>query len=115
MTRFFILEGHTPREVFTSLEWGDWIEAANRMVAHDVFERGVSVVTSFTGVDTGTEDDPRIFESRVFLGLFHGAVVWTSTWDDAVQAHEELRQRVIKSLGATDGNPPKAPANDEAE
>jgi hypothetical protein len=51
------------------------------------------VSTVLIGVNHADADNPRLYETMVFPGGGHHAVR-TTTWDDAVEAHE----RVVASL-----------------
>lgn len=98
----YILDGHTPVPVASILEWGQWFEKANRVVAKDKVN-GVEVSTVFLGLDHQWGDGPPLlFETMIFGGP-HDEDQWRySTWDEAVTGHvaalKLARQTAIQLL-----------------
>lgn len=87
----FILDtdGRTPVPCPNVLEWANWFEDADRVVAQ-IDRDGVRVSTVFLGIDHRFDADgpPLIFETMIFGGE-HDEEQWRySTWDEAMAGHE---------------------------
>jgi hypothetical protein len=82
----YILRGKTPVPVKGLFEWGEWMQTADRRVAHDDID-GVSVSTVFLGLDHGFgHGAPKLFETMVF-GLDDDYQERYSTWAEAEAGH----------------------------
>jgi hypothetical protein len=77
------------------MEWAKWFEKIDRRrVGRDEFG-DVSVSTVFLGVDYGFGGGPPIlFETMVFGGALDGEIERYSTWDEAVEGHKKMIERV---------------------
>jgi hypothetical protein len=74
--KHYTLDGKTPLLATDFGEWALWFETANRRVAFTQL-KNVSVSTVFLGTDQALlpGDPPLLFETKVFGGQGHGAVV----------------------------------------
>ncbi|MEH2331546.1 hypothetical protein [Nostoc sp.] len=97
MTLFYKLEGHTPVSV-NFKEWAIWRTTANTQVMVSVVYDCISVSTVFLGINIGTAEQPKIFESLVAGGSCDREKRFYSTWDEAVQGHYDL---IIQSIATT--------------
>ena len=57
------------------------------------------VSTVFLQIDHAWEGQPLLFETMVFEGIFDMESERTSTWDEAVEAHERMCERVRQGAG----------------
>lgn len=98
----FILKGHELVAVTDPIEWGKWMETANRGVCHTYITPKVAVSTVFIGMNMnfGREGSPILFESMVF-----GFHPWNeevmgrySTWRGAELGHEETVRKIDRTL-----------------
>ena len=97
-SRFYILDGHTPRPVKTVEAWARWFEKSQRQVAFtDLTYATVSTV--FLGVDHRyfSEGPPILFETMVFGNSggdfpeeLDGKLQRYATWDEAEAGHAEM-------------------------
>lgn len=93
---YYILEGHEPKEC-DLMTWAMWFEKADRKVAQT--EKGkVYVSTVFLGLDHqfGTNGPPLLFETLVFGGGYNDDMEQYSTWDEAVEGHKLMCDKVFK-------------------
>ena len=104
---WMLMEDHTTRVTTNVVEWAQWFEKADRVVAQ-VEQDGFFISTVFIGINHNWgEGPPHIFETMVFYGP--GADTETidmlraSTWDDAVAQHNAMvrkhltaRQSIVK-------------------
>jgi hypothetical protein len=92
----YILDGHTPVEATSLLEWAEWTEKNReaRRVAIDMIDN-VKVSTVFLGLDHNWGDGPPIlFETMIFGGPSDGFQDRCSTWEEA----EAMHLKAIKML-----------------
>lgn len=97
LTPYYKLDGHTPIPVDFE-EWAAWRTTANTQVILSVIHSFISVSTVFTGINIGTVEKPKIFESLVTGGSCDREKRFYSTWDEAVQGHYGL---IIQSIATT--------------
>jgi hypothetical protein len=88
--RYYVLDGHEPREA-KLLEWGRWFEdIRNRRVAETALGP-VRVSTIFIGLDHSFGDGPPVlFETMIFGGDRDGEQWRYCTWAEAELGHMEL-------------------------
>jgi len=94
---YYILRGHEPVEVATTLEWGRFMEQSElRIVAQDRVGRYL-VSTVFLGMDHNWgEGPPLFFETMVFTNT-EGNDCWRfSTWEQAEEWHHAVVRRLIR-------------------
>lgn len=88
------LNGHTPEPVDCLIEWGEFMENADRKVALTEIN-GIFISTVFLGLDHNHAGGrPYLFETMTFVD---GQGEWQdrcSTWDEAEQMHAQMCQRV---------------------
>lgn len=101
----YILVGKVPQPVEDLLDWARWYEAGNRRVAQTKIKDS-TVSTVFLGMDMNfhflrmqPDSKPLFFETMVFGGHEDGYCERTSTWDEAVAAHNECCKQVKRSVG----------------
>jgi len=91
----YILDGHRAVSCPDLETWGRWLETADRVVAQTTVRDGVDVSTVFIGLDHQFGNgSPLLFETMVFR---HGDGQDTdrySTWDEAVNGHQRMVERV---------------------
>lgn len=97
LNRYYKLEEHTPIAVDFE-EWAAWRTTANTQVILSVIHSSISVSTVFTGINIGTVEQLKIFESLVTGGSCDREKRFYSTWDEAVQGHYDL---IIQSIATT--------------
>ena len=90
-----ILAGHSVVVCNDILEWGRWLETADRTVA-DTTVWGERVSTVFLGIDYSFDDGPPLwFETMVFgVSPLGGVQVRYTTWDEAEAGHTAIVERV---------------------
>ncbi|WP_375515026.1 hypothetical protein [uncultured Nostoc sp.] len=97
MTHYYKLDEHTPVAVDFE-EWVVWRITANTQVILSVVHDCISVSTIFLGINLGTAEQPKIFESLVVGGSCDREKRLYSTWDEAVQGHYDL---IVQSIATT--------------
>jgi hypothetical protein len=87
------------------LEWGRWMETAERRVAQDKDEQDehglkICVSTIFLGVDHRHWGDgpPILWETMVFGGVLDGAQERYTSLEEALVGHQEMCARVSETL-----------------
>jgi len=99
VTDKFILDGHTPVQVFDLMEWARWYETSQevRRVALDYVGR-VEISTVFLSMDHGwvPNQPPVLFETLVRFGggIFEDAMMRYATWAEAEEGHQFMLQCV---------------------
>ncbi len=94
----YILEGKEPKVVEDVLEWGKWLETAERHVAETKLPNGVRVSTVFLRLDHGfSGGKPILFETMIFGGEHDQYQERYATWDEAESGHK-------KALALVEGN-----------
>lgn len=97
MGQFFKLapDGRTPVPCENHLEWygshltGIFTSGVRGQVAHT--DLGVTIVhTSFWGGPTAPSGKVALFKTECYLGPYAGRIYATSTWEDALQLHEQI-------------------------
>ena len=98
MEGMYILKGKEIIPCPDIIEWGKWMETANRRVARETF--GYSdVSTIFLGIDLHHGDGPPLlFETLVFGGDLSDEMDRYSTWDEAVLGHKAMVDRVKNEI-----------------
>jgi len=95
------LEGHEPVPVDDLLEWGAWLQTADRHVALDIFG-DVRVSTVFLGLDHSFGGGaPLLFETMVFGGPLDGEQERYHTWDEAEAGHKLMIEKVRPAPAAS--------------
>ena len=95
MTDKYILVGHDAVPERSLMKWAKWFEKAERIVAKSNCG-GVFVSTVFLGINHQFgEGLPLLFETMVFG---ENMMERYSTWDEAVNGHERMCQKVRKQL-----------------
>lgn len=88
MSKYYILEDKTPVQVAGVKEWAEKFQGSSS-VARDTFGK-VLVSTVFLGLDhSWTGGKPLLFETMIFGGKHDGYQTRCSTWDEAIEQHEE--------------------------
>jgi len=88
---YWRLEGHKPVPCKDVIEWAKSFDNANRVVRQDTI--GLTLVsTVFMAIDHsfGASRTPLLFETMVFVDSKDYDCRRTSTWDEALAAHEEV-------------------------
>lgn len=109
MRENYILEDQKIIKVDNLLTWQIWFQEADRTVKKTQIDTDVEVSTVFLGVDhQWSTGPPLLFETMVFGGEFDQDQYRYSTWDEAVQGHNQIVEKVMA------GNPSlsKGGAND---
>ena len=90
----YILKGKSPILCDNLLEWGEWIEGANRKVKFTKL-KGCKVSTLFLGLDYSfAGGPPLLFETMVFGGPLDGSQHRYSTWEEAEEGHKKMVKTV---------------------
>jgi len=89
MTDKFILDGQTPVECPDLIEWGQWMQTADRHVAKTKINDNVKVSTVFLGLDHSFgEGPPLLFETMIFGGEHDQYMERFETWEQAETGHK---------------------------
>jgi len=101
MSDKYILDGHDVVPVDDLLEWGRWLQTANRVVAKDDLPSGTYVSTVFLGLDYnhGFGSHPQLFETMVFGGPLDSEMDRYSTWREAEAGHAAMLARAKEAEG----------------
>jgi len=92
---YYILVGRDVIPAISVMTWVRWFNEADRTVART--DLGYALVsTVFLGLDHNIlgEGPPKLFETLVFGGPLDGEMVRYSTWDEAVEGHDAMLNRV---------------------
>jgi hypothetical protein len=110
MEAYFVLDerGEAQRERDIDA-WTRWFEQADRSIARTVVTPQVTVLTTFSGIDSSEEarEAPLLFETRVFGGVLDGEEAHHATRAEALTAHSALAN------WSRIGNAPDAGVNEE--
>jgi hypothetical protein len=103
MSDLYKLVNRQPVRCRDLLEWGRWMETADRRVAHSNLAGGVNVSTVFLGLDHNfSGGTPLLFETMVFGGEYNHYQERCSTWEQAEQQHARavfmVADRLHKSI-----------------
>ena len=94
MTDKYILDGHNVVVCDDLIKWAEWFEVADRTVARTKIGV-VKISTVFLGLDHQfSGGKPLLFETLVFGGELDGEMDRYSTWDEALNGHEKMVERV---------------------
>src|SRR4030095_5621605 len=76
------------------MEWANWFETSDRVVAQTKIRDGVRVSTVFLGTNHSVDPPapPIVFETMIFGGAHDQHTQRYATWFDAEQGHEEACQ-----------------------
>lgn len=99
MSRYYVLRGKEPVPTDSVIEWGQFFESDNRMVARA--EVGdITISTVFLGIDHRFMDDgpPLLFETMIFGGVHNEYQERYSTWEEAEAGHARAMALVEASL-----------------
>lgn len=85
-----------PGDASATLQWAYDFTVSDRRVARDEYG-DVTVSTVFLGLDHNflKKGPPLIFETMVFGGPLDQEQTRASTWDEAVQQHKAMCQKVV--------------------
>jgi len=91
----YILKNGVPVPCDDTIEWGTWLEKADRRVALDDTPSG-RVSTVFLGIDHNFSfgGPPLLFETMVFGGPFDGEQNRYSTREEALKGHAKILKKV---------------------
>jgi len=94
----YVLEGQTPKPVYDVIEWAKYYETADRIVKQTMI-KGISISTVFLGMDYGVLGiQPLLSETMVSGGAQDFYQKRYSTWEEAVEGHQQVCELVIESL-----------------
>jgi hypothetical protein len=89
----YILDGHTPVQVFDLMEWARWYQTADRHVDETLIGR-IRISTVFLSIDHnwyGPNHPPVLFETMVFGGGFlNEEMMRYCTWAEAEAGHKDM-------------------------
>ena len=95
MSDYYILDGHTPTQCASLREWGQFFEDTERRRVAATEIGDVRVSTVFLGLDHSFgEGPPLLFETMVFGGPLDEEMDRYSTWEEAVEGHAKMVERV---------------------
>jgi hypothetical protein len=86
------------------LEWGRWMEKAERHLSHDIQEDArdgtqIRISTVFLGLDHAFGNEPAIlWETMIFGGLLDGFHERYATKAEALAGHQEACRQVATTL-----------------
>src|SRR5204863_9223826 len=101
MSDRYKLEGHKAVAVDDLLEWGRWLQTADRRVGLDIFG-DIRVSTVFLGLDHSFGGGaPLLFETMVFGGPLAGEQERYSTWEQAEAGHKLMVEKVRPAPAAS--------------
>lgn len=90
----YILEGKKAVECGNIIEWGKWMESANRVVAQDKVGK-VRVSTVFLGLDHSFVGGvPLLFETMVFGGKLNQEQRRYTTWEESEMGHKKMLKKI---------------------
>ena len=94
---------HNIVEVLDVIEWATWFESADRRVMKETIG-DIELSTVFLGLNHNYsgEGKPLWFETLIFGGEFDGEMWRYSTYNEAVDGHREIAERL------TNGESPHA-------
>lgn len=94
---YYILDGKEIKKTKSVLEWGEFFERGERIVAYTKICEHMEVSTVFVGVDVPNisvketeERKPLIFETMIFGGEHDLQKCLYSTWNEAEAGHKEM-------------------------
>ena len=96
--RFYILRNQEVISVSSAVEFGKWVETADRVVSHNRVA-DVEVSTVFLGIDHQFfPGPPLLFETMVFGGDLDQTCRRCSTWVEAEEQHEAILSEVLNRM-----------------
>jgi len=96
--RFYILRNHVVIPASGAVEFGKWVETADRVVSK-IQVADIEVSTVFLGIDHQFYNGPPLlFETMVFGGDLDQTCRRCSTWDEAVEQHETILSEVLNRV-----------------
>lgn len=85
----YTLEGTKPVKCDNMMEWGAWMETADRQIARSGTNSGLIVSTVFLGLDYNFgEGKPVLFETMTFGGDYDQYMERYRTYADALVGHD---------------------------
>ena len=94
MKYYMLNPDHSIREAKDIIEWATSFEGVSRFVAKTSLENGM-ISTVFLGIDHNWGNGkPLFFETMVFDGPLDGEMARYHTWDEALQGHKAMVERV---------------------
>lgn len=88
---FYILDGKTPVIEPDPQKWAEWFRSSDRQLKTSQFDQNglpVTISTIFLGMSPNIY--PRLFETTVIGGLWHGKSKLYHTYDDAMVGHDMI-------------------------
>jgi hypothetical protein len=91
-TRKYVLDGHIPKRELDLMAWARWYETSDpeRTVAYERMPNDVQVNTLFVSVEpvgTNPAEEPLLFQTVVYGGLWNFWGKNVATWEEAEQLH----------------------------
>lgn len=100
----YILKGKTAVPCDGLMDWAEWIEKGDRLVAKTKVGNVAEVSTVFLGLDHSFGRGlPVLFETMVFGGKLDQQMDRYHTWEEAELGH----QIMVREVEAAEGIPPK--------
>ncbi len=94
----YILTNDREVVAVSAKEWGRWFDTTDRHVA-DLRDEDIRISTTFIGLDHSSGDGPPlVFETLVFGGPLDGEEEHCSTWQQAIEMHHQMAQRVTLAV-----------------
>lgn len=79
--------------------WADLADdLLSPVLAEDYLENGIHIKTVYTGINLGSSDEPRIFETSIEGGIIDGQTVNYFKEEDAMEGHYKIMEDVSKPL-----------------
>lgn len=98
--RYILLPGGMIAPCNDLLEWAEWMETAERVLARTEFEGSITVSTVFLGLDCSFDSGPPLlFETMVFGGPYDGFQSRHHTFDNACVFHNDFVRACIDKDG----------------
>ncbi len=96
--RFYILRNQVVVPASGAVEFGKWVETADRVVSKTQVA-DIEVSTVFLGIDHQFYNGPPLlFETMVFGGDLDQTCRRCSTWDEAEEQHETILSEVLNRV-----------------
>lgn len=100
---YYILDGHEPVPEPDHLKWIKWFDTADTIVSEDIIKSGedaITVTTAFIGLNYPFTPGapPLLFETQISGGEFEEEACQYSTWDEALEGHNNAAKKIKKHL-----------------
>ena len=98
-SRYYILNLTDDPIQATLLEWGRWMDRADRVVAKNQTPKGVEISTVFLGLNHALRDTdpPQIYETMIFGGSLSDWCARTATRDEALKEHHRAMELALEA------------------